>query len=579
MAGKFVELQDYFNNVKDGIATQVAALWDKWNGERQGKIREWLEVRNYVFATDTTTTSNSVLPWKNSTTIPKLCQIRDNLHANYLSSLLPNDNWLRWSGESEEDQEKSRIIVAYMRDKAHQSHMRSVLSQLIYDYIDFGMAFATAEYESYRYTTKNGRPVLGYDGPVARRISPLDIVFNPIAPSFQEAPKIVRCIKTLGELKQLAEVDEDWRAAYNKTVGVRGEVKRGAYTVDDTYKAVGISVDGFGSLNEYYGGQYVEVLTFKGDFFDTEAGEAYINQEIIVIDRSILVRKGNNSSWLGRDDIHYAGWRKRPDNLYCMGPLDNLVGMQYRIDHLENLKADAIDLIVHPPLKMRGDVEPFEWGPGEVISIIGDGDIEELGKNLNGIATASNEVAALEMRMEEYAGAPKEAMGIRTPGEKTMYEVQQLQNAAGRIFQEKITNFEVSLLEPLLNNMLAIGRANFGSSSSLKVFNDELGIEIFQDIQPEDIVANGLIRPVGARHFGEQAQLVQNLSQLFNSSMGQMIMPHWSAEKTAQLIEDAMDLAKYGLVQKNIGLVEAAEAQDINNHLQQVVGERQMANT
>jgi hypothetical protein len=27
-----------------------------------------------------------------------------------------------------------------------------------------------------------------------------------------------------------------------------------------------------------------------------------------------------------------------------MGPLDNLVGLQYRIDHLENAKADALDL-------------------------------------------------------------------------------------------------------------------------------------------------------------------------------------------------------------------------------------------
>jgi hypothetical protein len=40
-----------------------------------------------------------------------------------------------------------------------------------------------------------------------------------------------------------------------------------------------------------------------------------------------------------------------------MGPLDNLVGMQYRIDHLENLKADVFDLIAFPPLKIKGYVE------------------------------------------------------------------------------------------------------------------------------------------------------------------------------------------------------------------------------
>ena len=48
-----------------------------------------------------------------------------------------------------------------------------------------------------------------------------------------------------------------------------------------------------------------------------------------------------------------AGWRPRPDNLYAMGPLDNLVGMQYRIDHLENLKSDVFDQIAYPILKIR----------------------------------------------------------------------------------------------------------------------------------------------------------------------------------------------------------------------------------
>ena len=46
-----------------------------------------------------------------------------------------------------------------------------------------------------------------------------------------------------------------------------------------------------------------------------------------------------------------------------MGPLDNLVGMQYRIDHLENLKADVFDQIAYPIIKIRGDVEDFDFEP------------------------------------------------------------------------------------------------------------------------------------------------------------------------------------------------------------------------
>ena len=74
------------------------------------------------------------------------------------------------------------------------------------------------------------------------------------------------------------------------------------------------------------------------------------------------------------------------------------------------------------------------------------------------IIAASNEIHTLEEKMELYSGAPREAMGIRTAGEKTAFEVQSLQNAAGRIFQEKITSFEIELLEPILNAMLESAR-------------------------------------------------------------------------------------------------------------------------
>lgn len=575
MAGKFAELQAMYGKLKDNMADQVANLWDEWNNQRQEQLAEWQEQNAFVFATDTSTTSAGELPWKNSTTTPKLCQIRDNLHSNYISSLFPNENWLRWMGDTPNDQEKARKIESFMRDKAHQSRTRDVISHLVYDYIDYGNVFATVEYVRDVYQTPDGRSIIGYEGPRPVRIAPEDIVFNIAAPSFYESPKIVRSIKTIGELEELAKIDDKWQMAWEKSNAMRGSV--GSYTKEDVWKATQVSIDGFGDLQEYYGSNYVEILTFKGDIYDPDTGETMLNQEIIVVDRSFVAYHDFNKSWLGNHDIVHVGWRKRPNNLYGMGPLTNLIGMQYRIDHLENLKADAMDLLVHPPLKIIGDVEPFEWGPNAEISIIGEGDVQELGLGMNGVISAQNEIAALEAKMEEYAGAPKQAMGIRTPGEKTAFEVQQLGNAAGRIFQEKITNFEINILEPLLNLMLAEARRNFKGIMSVRVLDDDTGISIFSSIKPEDLTANGSLRPIGARHFGEQATLIQNLTQLFSSPLGEMIKPHWSSMNTAKLIEDAMDLDRYGLVRKDVGLVEGAETQDTMNHLNQVVAERQAA--
>ena len=142
-----------------------------------------------------------------------------------------------------------------------------------------------------------------------------------------------------------------------------------------------------------------------------------------------------------------------------MGPLDNLVGMQYRIDHLENLKADVFDMIAHPIAKVQGFVEDFSFGPGEKIYVGEDGNVEFMRPDTTAL-NADTQIAILENKMEEMAGAPRQAMGIRTPGEKTAFEVQTLDNASSRVFMNKVSYFERNFLEPLINDMLELSRRN-----------------------------------------------------------------------------------------------------------------------
>ena len=578
MAGSVATLKVAINELSDSLARNVAYLWDTWHKQRLEKIRQWTELRNFIFATDTSTTSNSALPWKNSTTTPKLCQIRDNLHANYISALLPNSNWMKWEGGNFDDEvkEKADAITSYMLAKCRESGFRDTISRLVYDFIDYGNVFGDVEYvRNVHIDPQTGESITIYEGPMARRISPLDIVFNPVAASFDESPKIIRKLYTIGELVKLASLPggDKWQKAIDKHDLLVKTV--GGYSIEDFEKAAAYAVDGFGNYNEYLQSDFVEVLEFRGDYFNKETKELLVNHQIIVIDRCILVSHEPIENWLGKTNVVHTGWRYRPDNLWAMGPLDNIVGMQYRIDHLENLKADAMDFAVHPMLKVKGDVDPFVWSPGGEIVITGDGDVEELGKNLNGVIAAENSISLYENKMEEYAGAPKQAMGIRTPGEKTAFEVQQLQNAAGRIFQEKVNLFEIQCLEPLLNLMLECARRNLNSIDVVRSFDDDFGVETFLEVTKDDITARGKLRPVGARHFGEQAQLIQNINTLFSGQLGQLISPHISPKALAYMVEDALQIQKYEVIRPNVGMVEQAESQQMAGNLEQAVMENQ----
>ena len=54
MTRKVAELKTLL--MQDDASKWVSYLWDKFNQQRRDKIEEWLELRNYIFATDTSTT-------------------------------------------------------------------------------------------------------------------------------------------------------------------------------------------------------------------------------------------------------------------------------------------------------------------------------------------------------------------------------------------------------------------------------------------------------------------------------------------------------------------------------------------
>lgn len=566
---KVLEIDEYLS--PDDIACYIANQWVTLNSFRQNWTTSKEEILRYIFATDTTQTSNSKLPWSNKTTIPKLCQIRDNLHANYMATMFPKKKNVKWEGDTKQDSDikKTQAIEAYMGWAMDRPEYYAEVSKIVLDYIDFGNAFVIPEWIDGRNpSSEEGGLKYGFVGPRIRRINPLDIVFNPTAPSFAESPKIIRSMVSLGEIQEILnresktpEEQEDAKEILKYAKGIRQYIND--YPGEATTKDAIYQIAGFDTFRAYLSSNIVEILTFYGDVYIEKTGEFKRNQIIKVIDRHKIISQRENPSYFGTAPIYHVGWRIRPDNLWAQGPLDNLVGLQYRIDHLENMKADVWDLTRYPVFKIKGYAEDFEWQPGERIYIGDDGDVEVVAPDV-GALQANTEIAILEQKMEEMAGSPKEAMGFRTPGEKTKYEVQRLENAASRIFQNKISQFERDLVEPSLNAQLELARRNL-SATSIPIFDEDFKVTDFLSISPSDIVGNGRIRPMAARHFAEQAQLVQDLNNFFSSAIGHdpAILVHFSAKRLAQMWERLLDIEDYGVVQPYIRISEMAEAQTL----------------
>ena len=576
-----IQIEDFI--MPDNLAAQIANKYQTWENLRTLWLDEKQEIQEYIFATDTSTTTNSALPWKNRTHIPKLCQIRDNLHANYMATLFPNDNSIVWEGDDTdaETRDKRKTIQAYMQNKLKQSGFMTEVSRLVLDYIDYGNVFAMPVFEaSYKEDPTTGEKIPTYIGPKIKRIAPEDIVFDPTAPTFAEAPKIVRELRTLGGLRK--DISTKPELAYEAEVFDKVTDLRARFTghsAGDFAKNSTFQFAGFTGFWEYFNSDYVEILNFYGDYYDRSEEKLYENYLISVVDRSFIIRKQPLSNWTGSPPIRHSGWRIRQNNLYAMGPLDNLIGLQYRIDHLENAKADAFDLIVHPVMKITGNVEDFEYGPGERIYVSqDDGNVEFMQPDTT-FLNAQTQIEMYQNLMEEMAGAPKQAVGFRTPGEKTAYEVQVLENGANRVFINKISYFEEMFIEPLLNDMLEQARRNFDANDVIRVLDDETQAVTFETITREDITARGKLRPIGARHFAQNATIIQNLTQFSNSQLAKdpLIINNISGVRLAMALETLLGLDKYKLVQPNIRLYEMADMQNLQASLQQSVTEQQTA--
>lgn len=554
----------------DLLAYKIADMWVRWDDNRAQWKSDCQELRQYLFATDTRKTSNSKAGWNNSTVTPKLTQIRDNLHANYMAALFPSEDWFYWESleKTPDALRKRESIVSYMKQKLKVSNFQLLASQLIYDYIDFGNVFVTYDFVNDIVKSENGF-TQKYVGPKAYRVNPNDVVFNPVATDFNSTPFLRRMLKSLGDLQY--DVETKPTLGYNKTVLNKMLDFRQRMVADPEFKkTINLAIDGFGSIDEYLQSDMVELIEFWGDIYDVTTRKLERNLSITIVDRRWILAKRTNPLWTGAKPFFHCGWRLKPDHLWAQGPLDQLVGLQYRIDHLENLKADVFDQIGYPVIKVMGStVEQFEYEPGAVVFCGDEGNVEFMRPDATALQ-ADLQIDSLMNRMEELAGAPKQAMGIRTPGEKTKYEVQSLDNAAGRIFQSKTQWFEKNILEPLLNGMLAEAVRNFQGVEQIRTIDPDFNTEMFIEVTKEDLIANGKLYPVGARHFAEQAKFVQELAQTVQTVQAiPTVAAHISGKAIAKALEENLGWMRYGIVKDNVAIIEQQETQQLINQAQE----------
>lgn len=564
----------------DSLALQIWNMYTEWKSPRLVAEQRWAETKKYTFATSTKETTNAQNPWSNTVHRPKLYHIYNNLLVNTDFSLFPSRDWLEFESFDQQSNSKQKrdAATAYLRTKHRLSGFRKVMRDLISDWLLYGNCFAGVEYVTeYTKDEVTGEDRVSYIGPRPYRISPYDIVFNAVASSFKSSPKIVRIRKSMGELKK--ELKDNPGLNYDSSIVDKMIQDRDTLALDnyrfepDAIKDLAFQADGYGSMADYYKSGYVLIHEFYGDIYDRQTGEFLENYVVTVADGRYLLRKEPLNTYSGKPNLFHSTWKQRPDNLWGFGPLDNLIGLQYRINHLENARDDAFDQMLDPDMVFMGDPEIEQVGAATYYYFSEQGDAKPLSPDTT-VLNANMQIQEFEQAMEAYAGAPGISVGIRSPGEKTKFEVGLLNNNADRVFEYQ-TNIFSDFVEDIVNAELEEAKKNLVTSDVISILDPTFGVENFVKITKEDLISNGKVVPVGARESARKAKLAQQLQQFYASGLQDPeVLQHFPSKKIGSMWADLLDFDK--LYEPFGRIPERLEAQRLQMSAQDMLKEESM---
>lgn len=534
------------------IASSISMKYDQFQQYRVSNRSSWQEIESYLYATDTTSLAGGNAH-DHTTHIPVIAAVKEELEAIVYAAIMPHEEFLGWrpyDAKAASQQVRTKVLQ-YLRNRHVLNGFEKTLRKLVQDLVIYGNCFVQVCYVDER---KNG---IGYTGPKPIRISPYDIVFDPTRSEFEKTPKIIRQMVSIGELFEMAR---SFPVEVNQEVLQRVMDRRGTYTSlsrTELNKSPQYIPDGFTNMEAYYASSFVELLWFYGDVYDESAKELRPNRCAVVVDRVDLLAEYEELE----PRIYKGSWSEKPDNLWSQGPLDKIVGLNYQINHRENSKSDALDRYIHPDKVFMGDVEEvYNAETGQTVYLAPEGGgVRDIIPDTT-VLTADLHQDKLLMQARTAAGLPPQLMGFRTPGEKTLGEVQQLDDAALRKFLHKAEQLELDLIEPMVSAEISVGRDNFASVIEA-VTMDEDGTTSVMTITKADLESNGKLVPMGARRFKRQNQQMNMLMTLANSNLGQLIAPHMKTYAIAKAVEDLGGFQQFSIVEKFGSMYEQSEAQ------------------
>jgi hypothetical protein len=124
------------------------------------------------------------------------------------------------------------------------------------------------------------------------------------------------------------------------------------------------------------------------------------------------------------------------------------------------------------------------------------------------------------------------------------------------------------MIERLLNICYEMLIRNLDIVDVARVFNDDTKALVISSITKEMVVADGTIRPVGAKHFASRMKRVQEIQNFLALMQNPALAAHFSGLNAAKALEEELGYEKYNMVSEGAGVLEQAALQRLMQAVQ-----------
>jgi len=360
-----------------------------------------------------------------------------------------------------------------------------------------------------------GNPELAYSGPSFETGSIFDYIVDPYSPDPSNPLIFKRSWISKSVLDTLSTKNRFGYSVYEDVEDLPVLDRR---TGQDAHTEVAM-LNSFGL--QAPPGDAVEIIECWGTIeTNKEAGgkEAYTSFVGAIANRGKLCRFEPSYFWSGKSPNGLCKYRDVPGQVYGIGALEPVLGLQDLINVRVNQLIDIVSFSVNPEYKAVDDgivEDQFSSAPNKVHWVGVIDNLVPLQKDFQSLNAA---MADVEMLKAEFRNMVKSVgSGIGTQGESAT-KTRQAGAAIGGDLGKIATYIEDSALAPIIDLMIELNAQYLPPGTAVRMMED--GQPLIKQLSPESLRKGWVCRVTGTRHTLDKQERLDKLMMFTQLVMG-----------------------------------------------------------